>query len=434
MSTRAMHLAAFFQGVSNSARWRDPSHGDQISFDTFVRFVRRLEEAHFDAFFLAEGLRVREHGDRFLEIGVAGRPDSLPVLSALAAVTTHIGLAATLNTTFNEPYELARQLATLDHLSGGRTAWNVVTTNDAWHGANFRRGGYLPYADRYSRAEEFLQLSTQLWRSWKDRQLADAGVFEHGGQHFPVQGRFNVPTSPQGGPVLFQAGASPQGRDFAARHVDVVFSPFIERAAAAAFADDMSSRLASVGRTRSSLVILPGADVVVGDTIAEAWEKEHDLRRQATSPASALFLASQVWGVDLTDRDPFGPLPDFPPVLDGPMEFLTSFELGNRAALVARWRELSEGSQLNLHDTAIAAARKSTLVGTPREVARTMTDMVQAGECDGFMLTPDLLPHGLDDFLVRVVPELCQMGSFREEYTGTTLRGHLGLGGQPGRT
>jgi alkanesulfonate monooxygenase SsuD/methylene tetrahydromethanopterin reductase-like flavin-dependent oxidoreductase (luciferase family) len=136
-----------------------------------------------------------------------------------------------------------------------------------------------------------------------------------------------------------------------------------------------------------------------------------------------------VWGVDVTDRDPFGPLPEFDPVLDGPMEFLTSFELADRAGLVARWRELSERSGLDLHETAIAAAGRPTLVGTPRDVARTMTDMVAAGECDGFMLTPDLVPHGLDDFIARVVPELRELGSFREDYSGTTMRDHLGLGG-----
>lgn len=233
--TKQVHLAAHFPGVNNTTVWSDPAAGSQIDFASFRHLAETAERGTFDFFFLAEGLRLREVKGRIHDLDVVGRPESLTVLSALAAVTTHLGLAATVNSTFNEPYELAKRLATLDQLSGGRAAWNVVTSWDAFTGENFRRGGYLDKSDRYVRAQESLRIVRKLWDSWAaDDLIADqvtgrfaregAGAFADDGDHFRISGRFGLPPSPQGRPVIIQAGDSDQGREFAASGADVIFS------------------------------------------------------------------------------------------------------------------------------------------------------------------------------------------------------------------
>lgn len=221
-SRRRIHLAAHFPGVNNTTVWADPRSKSQIDFSSFEYLARAAERGLFDFFFLAEGLRLREHKGRIHDLDVVGRPESLTVLNALAGVTEHLGLAATVNATFNEPYELARRLATLDHLSGGRAAWNVVTSSDAFTGENFRRGGFLDRADRYTRAAEFVQVTRKLWDSWTADGIPRP--FAHRGRHFDIAGEFTVPRSPQGHPVVIQAGDSDEGREFAAATADVVFT------------------------------------------------------------------------------------------------------------------------------------------------------------------------------------------------------------------
>src|SRR5580698_6340915 len=212
-----VHLAVHFPGVNNTTVWSDPAAGSHIEFSSFVKLAQTAERAKFDFFFLAEGLRLREARGRIHELDVVGRPDTFTVLAALAAVTDRIGLSGTINSTFNEPFEVARQFASLDHLSAGRAAWNVVTSWDAFTGENFRRGGFLPEESRYERAKEFLQAARDLWDSWDDDALvanrssgefvrdSAQGTFEHHGPQFEVTGRFIVPRSPQGHPVVFQA-------------------------------------------------------------------------------------------------------------------------------------------------------------------------------------------------------------------------------------
>src|ERR1700691_3503709 len=206
---RQMHLGAHFPGVNNTTVWSDPRSGSHIDFDAFVRFARTAERAKFDFLFLAEGLRLREQGGQIYDLDVVGRPDTFTVLAALAGVTKHLGLAGTINSTFNEPYEVARQFASLDHLSGGRAAWNVVTSWDAFTGENFRRAGYLAQGDRYERARTFLRTATELWDSWQgDEVIADKrdgeflatatpGAFQHSDAFFDINGQFNVPRRPQ---------------------------------------------------------------------------------------------------------------------------------------------------------------------------------------------------------------------------------------------
>src|SRR5271156_7068717 len=212
---KQIHLAAHFPGVNNTTVWSDPAAGSHIEFSSFAQFAQAAERGKLDFLFLAEGLALREQNGKIYDLDVVGRPDTFTVLAALAAVTDRIGLTGTINSTFNEPYEVARQFATLDPLSGGRAAWNVVTSWDAFTGENFRRGGFLPQEARYERAKEFLQVARELWDSWDENAvIADAatgqfvvdasqGVFEHRGLQFEISGRFNVPRSPQGHPVIF---------------------------------------------------------------------------------------------------------------------------------------------------------------------------------------------------------------------------------------
>ncbi|MFD5555937.1 NtaA/DmoA family FMN-dependent monooxygenase [Streptomyces sp. NPDC127068] len=421
---RQIHLAAHFPGVNNTTVWSDPQSKSQIDFSSFEHLARVAEEGLLDFFFLAEGLRLREHKGAIHDLDVVGRPESITVLNALAAVTDRLGLAATVNATFNEPFDLARRLATLDHLSDGRAAWNVVTSSDAFTGENFRRGGYLDRADRYTRAAEFVATARELWDSW-----APDGTprpFTHRGEQFDIAGQFTVPRSPQGHPVVIQAGDSAEGREFAASSADVIFSRHGTLEAGRAFYDDVKGRLARYGRQWDDLKIMPGVTVVLGDTAAEAQERAVEIRQQQLSPQNAIHTLELVWGVDLTDHDPDGPLPTIDP---DPTSTLVQGRVapGDPLALAAKWRALSEEKGLSLRQTVLEATGRQSFVGTPSAVADQLIEFVDARAADGFILVPHLTPGGLDEFVGRVVPLLQERGAFRTAYTGTTLRSHLGL-------
>ncbi|MFF4859331.1 NtaA/DmoA family FMN-dependent monooxygenase [Streptomyces rubiginosohelvolus] len=419
-----MHLAAHFPGVNNTTVWADPRSRSQIDFSSFEQLARTAERGKFDFFFLAEGLRLREHNGRIHDLDVVGRPESLTVLNALAAVTERLGLAATVNATFNEPYELARRIATLDHLSGGRAAWNVVTSSDAFTGENFRRGGYLDRADRYTRAAEFVATARELWDSWTPDGVSRP--FAHEGPQFTVSGEFTVPRSPQGHPVVIQAGDSFEGREFAASAADIIFTRHGTLEAGRDFYADVKGRLAAYGREADSLKIMPGVTVVVGDNDAEAQEKAAEIRRQQVSPQNAILAAEQIWGTDLSAYDPDGPLPDIDPVPDSEIT-QGRVRHGDPFAVVARWRALAEAKGLSLRGTVIETTTRQSFIGSPGTVAAELTAFVDQRAADGFILVPHLTPGGLDDVVDRVVPLLQESGAFRSEYTGSTLRSHLGL-------
>ena len=443
MSTKPLKqviLAAYFPGVNNTTVWSDPRSKSQIEFDSFVHLAQTAERGKLDFFFLAEGLRLREQGGRIHDLDTVGRPDTMTVLTALASVTTHLGLAGTLNATFHEPYELARQLATLDHLSNGRAGWNVVTSSDAFTGENFRRGGFLDYADRYERAGEFIRTARQLWDSWaEDEIVADKesgvfvrdgspGAFEHRGAQFDIRGNFTVPRSPQGHPVILQAGDSDGGRELAAATADAIFSRHNKLEAAQAFYTDAKSRLAKYGRNRDDLKILPGVSFVLGDTPADAQEQARIVLRQQFSPQTAILLLEQVWNRDLSSYDAEGPLPDVDP------DVSTTSIIQGRARMypdplktAAEWRALAEAKKLSIRELMIQTMGRLTFVGTPSELAEDMHNFVQADGSDGFVLAPHLTPTGLDAFVDSVVPLLQERGVLRTEYTTTTLRGHFGL-------
>ncbi|MFK4730348.1 NtaA/DmoA family FMN-dependent monooxygenase [Agromyces mediolanus] len=439
---RQVHLAAHFPGVNSTTLWADPLHRSQIDFTAFEHFARTAERGRFDYLFLAEGLRLREHKGELHELDVVGRPNTLAVLAALAAVTSHIGLVGTLSATFNEPYELARQLATLDHLSDGRAGWNVVTSSDAFHGANFRRGGFLDHADRYARANEFVRLAKQLWESWPaDAVLADraggrflsdgaAGAFGHRGAQFDVRGRFTTPRSPQGSPVIVQAGDSADGRDFASEHAEVIFSRHSAFDEARSFYDDVKGRLAGWGRTEDSLKILPAVTFAIGDTQAEAEELAREVSLAQVTPRNAITVLEQLWGGDLSGYDADGPLPAFDPG-DGP-EGTVAKGWAPRypdAVRIARaWRERAEAEGLSIRELVIALTGRQSFVGTPSTIAAELDRYVQQRATDGFVIVGTTSPHGLDEFVDRVVPELQDRGVLRREYTpGATLRQNLGL-------
>ncbi|MBL1115870.1 NtaA/DmoA family FMN-dependent monooxygenase [Streptomyces sp. 110] len=421
---KQIHLAAHFPGVNNTTVWMDPRSGSQIDFSSFEHLARTAERGLFDFFFLAEGLRLREHNGRIHDLDVVGRPESITVLNALAAVTERLGLAATVNATFNEPYELARRFASLDHLSGGRAAWNVVTSSDAFTGENFRRGGFLDRADRYTRAAEFVAAARELWDSWTPD--GTPRPFAHTGRHFTIDGEFGVPRSPQGHPVVIQAGDSDEGREFAASTADIIFTRHGSLEAGRAFYADVKRRLARYGRAPEELKIMPGVTLVLGDTPADAREKAAEIRRQQVSPQTAILTLEQIWGVDLSGHDPDGPLPDIDP---DPESQLAQGRVrhGDPLAVAAKWRALSEEKGLSIRQTVIEATGRQSFIGTPEAVAAELAEFVAADAADGFILVPHLTPGGLDDFVDRVVPLLQERGVFRTAYTGPTLRDHLGL-------
>lgn len=421
---KQVHLAAHFPGVNSTTVWADPRSGSQIDFSSFEHLARTAERGLFDFFFLAEGLRLREHAGRIHDLDVVGRPESITVLNALAAVTERLGLAATVNATFNEPYELARRLASLDHLSAGRAAWNVVTSSDAFTGENFRRGGYLDRADRYTRAAEFLATARELWDSWTPD--GEQRPFAHSGPQFRISGDFPVPRSPQGHPVVIQAGDSGEGREFAASAADVIFTRHSTPEAGREFYADVKGRLARYGREPGDLKIMPGVTYVLGDTDADAQERAAEVRRQQVSPQNAILALEQVWGRDLSGYDPDGPLPDVDPDPDSTL-VQGRVRVADPVGVARKWRALSEAKGLSIRQTVIESGSRQSFVGSPATVAAALEEHVATDAADGFILVPHLTPGGLDEFVDRVVPLLQERGVFRTEYAGTTLRSHLGL-------
>ncbi len=439
---KQIHLAAHFPGVNNTTVWSDPESGSHIDFDSFARFARIAERGKFDFLFLAEGLRLREQNGLIYDLDVVGRPDTFTVLAALAAVTEHLGLAGTINSTFNEPYEVARQFATLDHLSAGRAAWNVVTSWDAFTGENFRRGAFLAEDDRYERAATFLRAVCGLLDSWPEgevvadqaggRFLADphAGRFAHHDAHFDIEGQFNLPRSPQGRPVIFQAGDSNEGREFAAASADAIFSRHATLDAGRSFYNDIKGRLGRYGRQPEQLLILPAATFVLGDTDDEAHDLAHQVRLQQVSGQTAIRFLEQVWNCDLSAYDPDGPLPDFDPrpgenaVARG----RASVRMYRDPVATARdWRDRAWAEHLSIRQLMIAVTARQSFIGSAATIAAEINDLVQANASDGFILVPHITPTGLEPFVDRVVPLLQERGVFRADYRGATLRDHLGL-------
>lgn len=418
-----VHLGVFYPGVGPQLLWADSTSHTSVA--TFVEVVTTLERGLFDAFFLGDGQRLRENRGKVYELDISGRPDSITQLAALAAVTERIGLVATQNTTYSYPADLARRLAGLDHLSSGRAGWNVVTTDNAWTGGNFRRPGWLEHERRYDRAGQFVEAAKELWGA------PVGATIERHTDLVDFRAVASVPRSAQGRPVLFQAGDSDGGRELAATHADVVFSANTAYDKAVAYAVDLRARLRRLGRSVEAVRILPGAGVVLGATRAEAEDKARWIHEQTVSPARALAFFEQYWGTDLSSYDPFGPLPDIEPAegeLDPSRGTLSIDRRTGKHAQVQAWRELSKEQGLSIVDLArqVQLAHPS-FIGTPGEVAEEWAHYVRTRAVDGFNITPYQLPGQLTEVVDLLVPELQERGVYRTAYEGTTLRDHLAL-------
>jgi alkanesulfonate monooxygenase SsuD/methylene tetrahydromethanopterin reductase-like flavin-dependent oxidoreductase (luciferase family) len=421
-----VHLGVFFTGVGPQLIWADPASAAHHQIETFVQVAQLLERGLFDAFFLGEGLRVRENRGKVFDLDVSGRPDAITQLAALATVTERIGLVATQNATYNYPADLARRLASLDFISGGRAGWNIVTTDNAWTGENFRHGGWLPHERRYERATQFVEAAKELWEAGPGSPPVEVRTDLVSFRAAPT-----APPSPQGRPVLFQAGDSAGGRDLAARHADVVFSRHREYEEAVEYARDLRARLAGYGRGPDEVRILPGASVVIGDTPAEAEEKARWVRSEQVNGPRALAYLEQYWGTDLSAYDPDGPLPDIEPSdgeLDPSRGTIAIERRTGKHALIQGWRDLAAERGLSIRQLVLAVSEgHATFTGTPGQIADTWAHYVRSRAVDGFNITPHLLPSSLADIVDKVVPELQDRGVYRTQYEGTTLREHLAL-------
>ena len=438
-----VHLGVFYPGIGPQTVWEDPKAADQVSPDTFLKVAQTLERGLFDAFFLGDGQRVRENRGAVLSTDIAGRPDAITQLAALAGATDRIGLVATQNTTYSLPIDLVRRLASLDFLSDGRAGWNIVTTDNAWTGENFRRGGWLPHERRYERATQLVELAKEYWAAWSlgdvassaasDAWLPDghAGNLTRTSDLLRASAISTVPGSKQGRPVLFQAGDSDGGRELAARHADVVFSANSEFDDAAAYARDLRSRLAAHGRSADSLRILPGVTVIIGDTPEEADEKARWLRENAYNPHRAIAYLEHYWGQDLSAYDPDGPLPDIDPIdgeLDPSRGTIKIADRTGKLDQISRWRALADEKGLSIRQLVLEVAPNSRyLAGTAGEIAERWAYWVRHRVVDGFNINPYHLTDSIDDLVDKLVPALQDHGVYRTEYTTDTLREHLDL-------
>ncbi|MET9246791.1 LLM class flavin-dependent oxidoreductase [Nonomuraea sp. NPDC003709] len=431
--TRKLHLNAFLMGVGHhEAAWRHPRTEPARLTDVrhYQELARIAERGKLDSVFLADGVAL--HGN--VRHNALGGLEPLTLLSALAAVTDHIGLIATVSTTYNEPFHVARKFASLDHISGGRAGWNIVTSAGEAEARNF--GIVRPsHADRYARAGEFLEVTRKLWDSWEDDAIlgdrvagdyADTGKIhpiEHAGEHFSVSGPLNTSRSPQGHPLLVQAGSSEDGKDFAARYAEAVFTAQQTLREGQEFYADLKRRLAAYGRRHEDVLILPGISPIIGSTEREAPRLEKELE-DLIIPAYGLAQLSHMTGIDLTEDALDGPLPDVPVETEGAQ---------SRRKLVvelARRENLTVRQLLNR----LAGGRGHRVVaGTPEQIADQLQEWFLAGAADGFNVMPPILPGGLSDFVDHVVPELQIRGLFRYEYEGRTLRENYGLPRPPSR-
>ncbi|MBX9753039.1 MAG: LLM class flavin-dependent oxidoreductase [Roseococcus sp.] len=437
MAQRQLHLGAFMRPVViHTGGWRYPGAWPEanFSFPQLRQLIQKLEEGKFDAFFMADHLALLNMPIEALRRShTVTSFDPLTLLPALAAVTERIGLIATASTTYNDPYHVARKFASLDHISNGRAGWNLVTTANPDAAQNFGQDAHMAHGERYKRAREFYDVVTGLWDSFADDAFirdAESGIFwdparmhvlNHMGAELSVRGPLNVARPVQGWPVIVQAGASDAGRQIAAETAEMVFAAGGPIAEARAFYADVKSRAAALGRNPDHLKILPGALVVVGDTMEEARAKRA-LLDSLVHDESALGALSIALGVDARAFDPDGPLPEIP-------ETEASKSGRERAINLAR-RENLTVRQLAQR---LGGYGGAAIVGTPASIADEMQEWLETRACDGFNIMFPYVPGGLVDFVEQVVPELQRRGLFRREYEGTTLREHLGLPRPPNR-
>ena len=428
---RQLRLGAFMRPVSiHTGAWRYPGAWPDanFSFPAYKRFAQTLERGRFDALFLADHMALLNMPKEALKRShTVASFEPLTLLSALSAVTERLGLIATASTTYNEPYHVARKFASLDHISGGRAGWNLVTTANPDAAQNFGQDAHMAHGERYKRAREFYDVVTGLWDGWADDALVrdvESGIFfdpervralDHKGPELAVRGPLNIARPVQGWPVVVQAGSSEAGRQIAAETAEAVFSAPSTLADGQRFYADIKGRMERLGRDRDRLKILPGCFVVVGDTLEEA-QRKRALLDSLVHYDSAVASLSIALGVDASRFDPDEPLPEVPETEASKSGRERAIALARREGLTVRQLAQRLGGYAGL-----------SMVGTPRTIADTMEEWLGSGACDGFNVMFPWLPGGLDEFVGQVVPELQRRGLFRREYEGRTLRENLGL-------
>jgi FMN-dependent oxidoreductase (nitrilotriacetate monooxygenase family) len=430
---RQLHLNLFIHSRGHhEASWRHPDASPLSVFD--IRYYQDLaakaEVGLFDSIFLADQLAL---GDDIVS-GPRTGLEPVTMLAALATGTKRIGLIATASTTYTEPFNLARQFASIDHISGGRVGWNIVTSWLATAAGNYGGDKPVSHADRYARGEEFMTVVKALWESWAEDAILDdreAGIYarpgaikriDHKGDFYQVAGPLNVPRGPQGRPVLVQAGSSETGRDFAARHAEAIFTAQMEKATAQTFYKDLKARVTAAGRSVDQALILPGLSPLIAGTEAEAARLADELGALTDPEVGRKRMSARFGGYDFSHLPLDKPLSveDFPdPETIQAARSRTEVIVG----LVRR-----EKPTLRQLLAMLAGARgHHVFAGTPEQVADLMVDWFEDGAADGFNIMPPILPSMLEIFTAEVVPILRARGLFRSEYEGETLRDHYGL-------
>ncbi len=426
-----LRFGAFMRPVTiHTGSWRYPgAYADaNFNFKHIKRFAQTLERGRFDAFFMADHLSVLNMPMEALKRSATVTSfEPMTLLPALAMVTDRLGLIATGSTTYDEPYHVARRFASLDHISGGRAGWNVVTMSNPDASRNFGREEHLEHALRYRRAREFFDVVTGLWDSWEDDAFLrdqETGIFfdpaklhvlGHKGEYFDVRGPLNIARPVQGWPVIVQAGASDAGRQLAAETAEAVFAPAANLEAGQAYYADVKGRMEKAGRDPDQMKILPGCMVVVGDSLDEAREKRALLDSKVHFDSAIASLSISL-GHDASKFDPDGPLPEIPESNASKSGRERAIALAKRENLTVRQLAQRLGGYSGL-----------CILGTPGQIADEMEEWLETRGSDGFNLMFPYLPEGLDDFVDRVVPVLQRRGLFRTEYEGATLRENLGL-------
>jgi FMN-dependent oxidoreductase (nitrilotriacetate monooxygenase family) len=430
---RQLHLNLFIHSRGHhEASWRHPASSPLALTDIryYQDLARRAEAALFDSVFLADQLALGE------DVAQAARTwlEPITVLAAVAVATSRIGMIATASTTYTEPFNLARQFASLDHISNGRVAWNIVTSWLAAAAGNFGGSGQVGHADRYARAEEFMAVVTALWDSWADDAVIDDRArgryakadrirpIRHKGEYYQVTGPLNMPRCPQGRPVLVQAGSSDTGRRFAARHAEAVFTAHMEKATAQAFYADLKALAAAEGRSPDQVIILPGLSPMIASTEAEAQRLAGELNELSDPEVGRKRLSGRFGGYDFSGLPLDRPLTpeDFPE--PGTVEAARS-----RTEVILSLVRREKPTLRQLLGSLAGARGHFTAAGTPEQIADLIEDWFSDGAADGFNIMPPLLPAMLDVFSAEVIPLLQRRGLFRTAYRDETLRGHYGL-------
>ena len=432
MATRQIKLNAFMRPASiHTGAWRYPGAWPDMNFnfERIKRAIRTLEAAKFDAFFMADHMAVLNMPmDALKRSHTSTSFEPFTLLSALSQATEHIGLVATGSTTFDAPYHIARRFASLDHISGGRAGWNIVTTSNPDAAQNFGMDEHMEHGERYRRAREFYDVVTGLWDSWADDAFirdVDSGVFfdpdkmhvlNHKGEFLSVRGPLNIARPTQGWPVIVQAGASESGKQLAAESAEAVFTAQNNVEAGRQFYADVKGRMDKLGRNRDHMKIQPACFVVVGETVEEARAKRAKLD-SLVNYANSIATLSIALGTDASKFDPDKPLPDDIPESN-------ASKSGRERAIALAKRENFTVRQLAQRMGGFGGL---AMVGTAKTIADEMEEWLMTEGSDGFTIQFPYLPGGLDDFCQQVVPELQRRGLYRREYEGKTLRENLGL-------